>query len=235
MVPAAIRRLQKNLRRLRPWIRAGVPVVGLEPSCVSVLRDEMSSLLPRDQDAKRLAEQTFLFAEFLTRHGAHQRLGRIEGSTKAVVQGHCHQQALFGMQDEAELLKAVGVEAQVMDEGCCGLAGSFGFERGEKYRVSMQVGELGVLRHVRAADERALLVADGFSCREQIRAGAGRRALHVAEVARLAQASRLGAPAQIRPAKLDLRWALAAGVGVVAGAAAFTMLIGGRRARRRWW
>ncbi|HVV51819.1 MAG TPA: FAD-binding and (Fe-S)-binding domain-containing protein, partial [Polyangia bacterium] len=187
MLDTAKRLLRKDLAVLQPDIAAGTPVVGLEPSCVSVFRDEMTNLLPRDRDAQRLRGQTFLFAEFLGQHaGADQvaKLGKLGG--KAVVHGHCHQKALFGLDDEKKLLETLGLEVDVLATGCCGMAGSFGFERGEKYRLSQQIGELDVLPKVRGADPEALLVGDGFSCREQIRAGTTRRPLHVAEVARMA-------------------------------------------------
>jgi FAD/FMN-containing dehydrogenase/Fe-S oxidoreductase len=187
MLDTAKRLLQKDLRVLEADIAAGTPVVGLEPSCVSVFRDEMANLLPRDRDAQRLRGQTFLFAEFLTEHAGASRLAKLgKLSGKAVVHGHCHQKSLFGMDHEKQLLEKLGLEVEVLSTGCCGMAGSFGFERGEKYRVSQQVGELDVLPKVRAADPAAILVGDGFSCREQIQAGTSRRAMHVAEVARLA-------------------------------------------------
>jgi FAD/FMN-containing dehydrogenase/Fe-S oxidoreductase len=186
MLTAAKRLLHKDLRALRSEIAAGTPVVGLEPSCVSVFRDEMTNLLPHDRDAQRLRSQTFLFSEFVTRHAHPERLARL--SRRAIVHGHCHHKALFGLDDERKLLETLGLDVEVLDTGCCGMAGSFGFERGEKYRVSQQIGELDVLPKVRAADPEALVVSDGFSCREQIRAGTPRRAMHVAEVARMAVA-----------------------------------------------
>jgi Fe-S oxidoreductase len=184
MLTTAKRLLKKDLRALQSEIAAGTPVVGLEPSCVSIFHDEMTNLLPHDRDAQRLRSQTFLFAEFLGRHADPERLAKL--SRKAVVHGHCHHKALFGLEDEQQLLQRLGLDVEVLETGCCGMAGSFGFEHGEKYRLSQQIGELDVLPKVRSADPEALLVSDGFSCREQIRAGTPRRAIHVAQVARMA-------------------------------------------------
>jgi hypothetical protein len=105
---------------------------------------------------------------------------------KAVVQGHCHHKSLWGMDDEEQLLERLGMEVQVLDSGCCGMAGSFGFERGEKYGVSVKCAERVLLPEVRGAPDDTFIVADGFSCREQIEQLSHRRALHIAEVARIA-------------------------------------------------
>jgi hypothetical protein len=218
---------------LRPAIERGVPVVGLEPSCVSVLRDEMTGLLPRDPDAQRLKQQTHLFSEFVVAQARPEdlpRLAQVERS--AVVHGHCHEKALFGMDGEAELLRRLGVDATVLDTGCCGMAGSFGFEAGEKYRVSMAIGELDVLPKVRQAATDALVIADGFSCREQIQGSTTRRALHVAEVARMAlpDAAR-DAGRRVPPARLAARRPAALAVLALGGLGA---LAAPRRGRRRF-
>src|SRR5207244_2643200 len=105
---------------------------------------------------------------------------------KALVQAHCHHKSVLGFSGDEKLLRALGFEAQLLDSGCCGMAGSFGFERGERYRVSMAVGEEVLLPLARAASPDTLIIADGFSCREQIRQGAGREALHLSEAALLA-------------------------------------------------
>jgi Fe-S oxidoreductase len=191
MLDAAKRQLRATLETLRPAIRAGVPVVGLEPSCVSVFRDEMVNLLPDDEDARRLHAQTHLLSEFLARQPGYRppRLAR-----KAVMHAHCHHKALMGTADEAKLLEGMGVELEALDAGCCGLAGSFGYER-EHYDVSMRIGEHALLPQVRAAAPEALVIADGFSCRLQIAHGTERRALHVAEVLHMAmRGQRTGAP-----------------------------------------
>jgi len=197
MLDTAKRMIGGVLGALREPIARGIPIVGLEPSCVSVFRDELRNLMPRDEDARRLGEQTFLFSEFLSKRwsrghemptGADVESGAPHA--EALVHGHCHQKALFGMEDEHRVLARLGIDAHEVDSGCCGMAGSFGFERGEKYDVSMKVGELKLLPAVRATGGDTTLVADGFSCREQIRQATGRRALHVAEVAHRALVQR---------------------------------------------
>ncbi len=182
MLGLAERLLRRTLRVLGPDLRRGVPVVGLEPSCVAVFRDELPNLLAGDEDAERLAAQTFTFAEFVQANGEGLSLAPL--GREAVVQPHCHQHAVMGFDPDRALLARAGVEARVLDEGCCGMAGAFGFEAGEKHRVSVAVGELGVLPAVRAAGPDALVVADGFSCREQIAQQTGRPARHLAEVVR---------------------------------------------------
>jgi Fe-S oxidoreductase len=232
MLDTAKRLLQNDLQVLQADIAAGTPVVGLEPSCVSVFRDEMTNLLPRDRDAQRLRAQTFLFAEFLTEHaGSSQlaKLGKLSG--KAIVHGHCHEKSLFGMDHEKQLLEKLGLDVEVLATGCCGMAGSFGFERGEKYRVSQQIGELDVLPKVRAADPDALLVSDGFSCREQIRAGTPRRAMHVAEVARMAVAGASRLPAR---SVARLHPARPLGIAALALAGLIAALRPTGRSRRAW-
>jgi Fe-S oxidoreductase len=184
MLKLARRQLRQILRALRPEIAAGVPIVGLEPSCVAVFRDELRNLFPDDDDAKRLSEQVLLLSEFLERNAAAFALPRL--SRKAAVHGHCHHRALLNFDDETALLGRLGLELEILDSGCCGLAGSFGYGAGEHYDVSMKAGERVLLPAVRAAEADTLVVADGFSCRAQIAHGTGRRALHLAEVLRLA-------------------------------------------------
>jgi FAD/FMN-containing dehydrogenase/Fe-S oxidoreductase len=178
MLDTAKRWLRDILDKLRPAIRSGVPIVGLEPSCVSVFRDELINLFPHDQDAQRLSKQTYLLSEFLEEAGYQPpALTR-----RAVVHGHCHHKALMKMGDEEQVLKKLGLDFEVLDSGCCGMAGAFGFEEGEHYAVSMQCGERVLLPAVRRAAADTLIVADGFSCREQIAQTTRRRALHLAEV-----------------------------------------------------
>jgi FAD/FMN-containing dehydrogenase/Fe-S oxidoreductase len=167
----------QTLAHLRPFIRAGVPIVGLEPSCVATFRDELVGLLPHDEDAKRLAKQTFLLSEFLEREGYQPP----QLPAKALVHGHCHHKAVLGMGTETALLDKLGLAYQVLDSGCCGMAGSFGFEANH-YDVSMLAAERVLLPAVRAADAETLIIADGFSCRQQIIQATGRQPLHVAEV-----------------------------------------------------
>jgi FAD/FMN-containing dehydrogenase/Fe-S oxidoreductase len=181
MLDTAKQWLGHTLRVLAPDIEAGVPVVGLEPSCVAVFRDEMRELLPDREDAKRLARQTLLLSEFLNQEGfSYPKLHR-----RALVHGHCHHKAVMKMDADAAALHAMGVDATMLDSGCCGMAGSFGFER-DHYDVSMQVGELVLLPQVRRARKDVLIVADGFSCRTQIAQATDRRALHLAELIEMA-------------------------------------------------
>jgi FAD/FMN-containing dehydrogenase/Fe-S oxidoreductase len=182
MLGTAERLLRQILAALRPQIRAGIPVVGMEPSCLAVFRDELPNLFPDDQDAKRLSELSYLLSEFLQREGWRPpSLHR-----KALVQGHCHHKAVIGFEAERKVLEELELNCEIPDSGCCGLAGSFGFEAGEKYEVSMKAGERVLLPKVREAPAETLIVADGFSCRTQIEHGAGRHALHLAQVIQLA-------------------------------------------------
>ncbi len=172
--------LRRTLTALGPWLEAGTPVVGLEPSCAAVFRADAPELMPGDQDVQRLAGQFRTFAELLLNDASKEwtppRLDRA-----AVVQMHCHQHAVLADDADRELMRRAGLEPEVLDKGCCGLAGNFGFERGH-YEVSMAVGEQGVLPAVREAAPEALVLADGFSCRTQIeQGGTGRRAMHLAE------------------------------------------------------
>ncbi len=183
MLDAAESRLRGILDALHPEIEAGTPVVGLEPSCISVFRDEMCNLLPDDQDALRLRAQSYTLGEYLTKLGDEFHPPRLE--RRAVVHGHCHQKSVLGMDGDAGVLEALGVDFEMLDSGCCGMAGSFGFEK-DKYDLSQRIGERVLLPAVRATPSDTLVVSDGFSCREQIAQGTGRTAVHLAEVLQLA-------------------------------------------------
>jgi FAD/FMN-containing dehydrogenase/Fe-S oxidoreductase len=193
----ARRRFERLLATLRPHYRAGVPLVVLEPSCWAALKDELANMLPNDEDAKRLASVTFTLADFLRSHAPRYRLPRFE--RRALVHGHCHQQALDAVNDkefgklfaEKAVLGALGIEQRHPDSGCCGMAGAFGYERaGAHYDVSVACAERVLLPEVRGAAENELVIADGFSCRGQIEQLSGRSALHLAQVLRLAVAER---------------------------------------------
>jgi FAD/FMN-containing dehydrogenase/Fe-S oxidoreductase len=179
MLPLAKTWLRNVLHAMRPQIQAGIPMVGLEPSCVAVFRDEMREILPDDEDAKRLSRQTFTLSEFLERKASGFSAPTLH--RRAIVHGHCHHKAIMKMDDDSKVLGAMGLDYEMLDSGCCGMAGSFGFER-DHYDVSMKVGELVVLPAVRRAAKDTLVIADGFSCREQIAQATDRRALHLAEV-----------------------------------------------------
>jgi len=177
--------LLEILDALSPEIEAGIPVIGLEPSCVAVFRDELLNLFPHDERAQKLARQTFLLSEFLDRQSANSPLPRFE--RKALLHGHCHHKSIMKMTAEESLLRRVGIDFQSPAPGCCGMAGSFGFERdNDKYELSMAIGELELLPAVRKAPADWLIIADGFSCREQIAQGTHRHALHLAEVLQMA-------------------------------------------------
>ena len=174
--------LLTTLDALREPIRAGAAVVVLEPSCAAVFRDELVNLLPHDEDAKRLHDQTFLLSEFLEKHDYEPpKLRR-----KAIVHGHCHHKSIMKMLDEDKILQKMELEIETPDDGCCGMAGAFGFEKGDHYDVSIKCGERVLLPKVREADKKTLLVADGFSCREQIAQTTDRHALHLAQVIKMA-------------------------------------------------
>jgi FAD/FMN-containing dehydrogenase/Fe-S oxidoreductase len=183
MLDTAAALLQEILQALRPWIAAGVPIVGLEPSCVAVFRDELTNLFPADEDARRLSRQTFLLSEFLSRKAQDRTWPQLH--RRALVHGHCHHKAVMKMDDEEAVLKKLGLEYQTLDSGCCGMAGSFGFER-EHYEVSQAVGELVLLPAVRRARKDELIIADGFSCIEQVSQATDRRPLHLAQVMQMA-------------------------------------------------
>ena len=183
MLDMARRKLRQILDALRPQISAGLPLVGLEPSCVSVFRDEMKNLFAHDTDAQRLSRRTFTLSEFLLKE-ANFDPPQLDGT--AFVHGHCHEKSVLEFKTEKQLLQKMGLRVESPETGCCGMAGSFGFERGDKYEVSMRCGERVLLPEVRKADARTLVVADGFSCRTQIEQGAGRYALHHAQVIQMA-------------------------------------------------
>jgi Fe-S oxidoreductase len=180
MLKLARRQLDQILDTLRPQVREGVEVVGLEPSCVDVFRDELVNMLPHDEDAKRLSKQTFSFVEFLT-----ERLDWRPPTLDArvVVQGHCHHRAAEkDMTHDRELLGRLGVEYEVLDAGCCGMAGSFGYQAGDHYDVSVAVAEHSLLPKLRETPSSTIVVADGFSCRGQIEQLDGREPLHIAQL-----------------------------------------------------
>ncbi len=219
MLDLAKRLLHQILDALHDEIAAGVPLVALEPSCLAVFRDELVNLMPDDENAQRLSRQSYLLSEFLTQQAPDFEFPQLPG--KALVHGHCHQKSLVGMSDEESLLRRIGVEYTVPDAGCCGMAGAFGFER-EHYDVAIAVGERVLLPAVRASDDDTLIVADGFSCREQITQGSGRRTLHLAEVLQMAlQQSRgeIDNERAVKPLRKKRRWPwltlLAAGVALV--------------------
>ncbi|MFG3281425.1 FAD-binding and (Fe-S)-binding domain-containing protein [Streptomyces sp. NPDC048111] len=226
----ARRVLHRTLDVLRPWIEAGTPVIGLEPSCTAVFRADAPELMPDDQDVQRLAGQFKTLAEFLIQRAPSDWKPPTLART-AVVQTHCHQHAVLKDDADRELMRRMGLDADVLDEGCCGLAGNFGFEQGH-YELSMEIGEQGVLPAVRGAAPSSLVVADGFSCRTQIeQGGTGRRAMHLAEALALALDGPLPAD---RPEKLTTRPEPSAQDARLAAGAAGLVLAGGATALYAW-
>lgn len=183
MLDHAKKYLTRVMQSLGAEIDAGLPIVVLEPSCASVFRDELRGLFPKDPRAKRLREQTFLLSDFLHSHVPGYKPPRLQ--RKVLLHGHCHHKALMTMSAEEALLRKMGMELESPDSGCCGMAGAFGFER-EKYEISKAIGERVLLPAVRRAAPETLIASDGFSCREQIAQLTGRRALHLAEILKLA-------------------------------------------------
>jgi FAD/FMN-containing dehydrogenase/Fe-S oxidoreductase len=173
--------LQKVLGALEGYVNSGLPVIMLEPSCASVFRDELGGLFPHNGVAYRLRQQTFTLSSFLQTRKDYEP-PQLSGR-KVLLHGHCHHKALLKFADEEALLKRMGVELKTLDSGCCGMAGSFGFEK-EKIDISQAIGERVLLPAVRECDPDTIVVTDGFSCREQIAQSAGREAVHVAEVLR---------------------------------------------------
>jgi FAD/FMN-containing dehydrogenase/Fe-S oxidoreductase len=173
-----------NVNKLAPFAGSGTPVVGLEPSCLLTLRDEYPDLV-RTEAARKLAENSFMFEEFVM---AENKAGKITlaangGGKKALLHGHCHQKALIGTAPTVAMLRAIGYEVSEVDSGCCGMAGSFGFEK-EHYDLSTKIGKRRLVPAVQAAGNEVEIVAAGISCRQQIDHLAGRRAKHPAELLR---------------------------------------------------
>ncbi|HEX6266979.1 MAG TPA: FAD-linked oxidase C-terminal domain-containing protein, partial [Burkholderiales bacterium] len=182
LVDEARAELRRTLAALQPWLERGVPVVGLEPSCLLTFRDELAAILP-GAEADRLAERSFLLEEFLLKE-TDQLRSRLKKAPwqKALLHGHCHQKA-FGVMGavEAALRLVPGLEVETVEASCCGMAGAFGYEA-EHYDASIGMAERDLLPAVRTTPPDSVIVADGTSCRHQIKDGAGRDAIHVARV-----------------------------------------------------
>jgi len=194
MLDTAKRLWERTFRVLAPAIRRGVPIVGLEPSCVAAFRDELPNLFPGDERAQKLCKQTHTLSELLRdKQYVPPPLNR-----RVLLHGHCHDKSVLDFGAERQLVAAMHVDLQVPDTGCCGLAGSFGFEA-DHYDVSMAIGERVLLPAVREGGDGTLIVSDGFSCREQILHGTGRTALHFAELIALALHELRAAPDEVGP------------------------------------
>lgn len=191
MLDTAKKMLLQILDTLQDEIRAGTPVVGLEPSCVSVFRDELCDLFPNNEDAKRLKKQTFTLAEFLVKKAQDFNIPPLKRS--AVVHGHCHHKAIIKLNSEENLFKKMRLDYEILDDGCCGMAGYFGYLKGDKYEVSVKAGERVLLPAVRNADKKTIIIANGYSCREQIEQLTDRQGLHIAQVLQMSlQENRTG-------------------------------------------
>jgi Fe-S oxidoreductase len=175
--------LLETMDVLAPELDEGLAIIGLEPSCVSVFRDELPNLFPNDPRAKKLRESMMTLSEFIAREGDAFALPQLK--RKALAQAHCHHAAIMKFGAEDAVMRKMGLDVEVPDSGCCGMAGAFGFEK-ENYETSMKVGERVLLPKVRAARRDTLVIADGFSCREQIAQSTNREALHLAEVLQMA-------------------------------------------------
>jgi len=178
-------KLRKTLDVVGAQMAAGddapIAVVGLEPGCMSVFKDELPKLFPDDPRARRLADSVWLLGDFLHQRGYTPPPMEID----VLVHAHCHQKSLFGTRGDVALLAAMGARATHLDSGCCGMAGSFGFNP-EHVGISKAVGELVLLPAVRKAGDETVILTNGFSCREQIRQGAGREVMHLAEFLQMA-------------------------------------------------
>ena len=181
LLGAARAYLAKVLDRMAPQIDAGTPFIFLEPSCASVFKDELPELFPDNARAKRLSGLVWLLADWLNAKAPGFAAGRLKGA-HILVHGHCHHKAVFGgPANEIALLRQAGATVEPIQAGCCGMAGPFGFEA-DKFEVSKTIANDGLLPAVQAAGPMTLIVADGFSCREQIAQLSDRQAMHFAEV-----------------------------------------------------
>ncbi len=179
----AERYLHGVLDTYRDEIRQGTPIVGMEPSCLAVFKDELTNLLPHDDDAERLRRCCYHWSEFFEKHDVEVP----KVAKQALLWGHCHHKATGGIEPEQKLLERMGLDVEPVSGGCCGLAGSWGFEQGKR-EISIDCGEQALLPAVREASNDTVVVANGFSCKTQIeQAGTGRRALHAAQVMKLAR------------------------------------------------
>jgi Fe-S oxidoreductase len=255
---AAKKRLVVLTHQLAPYLRDATPIVVLEPSCWAVFKDELVNLLPNDEDAKRLSRQVHTLGRFLADHADHAppRLAK-----RALLHGHCHQSSLEKLDDkrfgallgEKKILADMGVEVETPSDGCCGMAGAFGFEAGEHCDVSLAAAERSILPHVRERSNETIVIADGFSCHEQVKQCTDRHPLHLAQVLQLAlrhgPAGPPGRPEDDALAEIAgertragvRRLAWLAGFGALAAAAllarrrAPAWLIAGSRGRGRGW
>jgi Fe-S oxidoreductase len=217
MLAAAQQRLEETLDALGEAIEARMPIVVLEPSCLSVFHDELGSMLPESEATRCARQQTRTLADLLA---PREDLDWQASGGPVLLHGHCHQKATGGMSAEEKLLARIGQEYELLDSGCCGMAGSFGFEH-DHYAVSQAIGERVLLPAVRDADAATLIVTDGFSCREQIAQGTHRRAVHLAQALQIAMSAEPPRALPERGVAMDysdatLRWYELVSAGLVA-------------------
>ena len=188
MVDEAKVEVLRTMRTLKPYVERGVPIIGIEPSCLLTLRDEYLVLFPGDE-SKRLAQNSFMLEEFLANELDNGRLElnlQALKSKRALLHGHCHQKAFAVLSSVERILNLIpDLEIETIDSSCCGMAGSFGYEK-EHYDASMEMGSLSLFPAINEAESDTLVVADGVSCRGQIEHGTGRQAMHVARVLQMA-------------------------------------------------
>lgn len=184
LVDEARTEARRLLDAVKPYMSRGLSIVGLEPSCLLSLRDEFCAMLPGEETA-RLAERAMLFEEFLAQEQMSQRLHLTLKSIKekrALLHGHCHQKAFGAMNSVQQVLGLIpDLTVETVESSCCGMAGAFGYDA-EHFDVSMKMGELNLLPAVRKSSSDTVIIADGTSCRQQIRDGTNRTALHVARI-----------------------------------------------------
>jgi FAD/FMN-containing dehydrogenase/Fe-S oxidoreductase len=229
MLDKAKARLSEILQALKDPIEHGIPIVVLEPSCASVFRDELTDLFPDNLNAKRLSSQTLLLSEFLRQKAPDFHPPQLD--RKALVQGHCHHKSIMKMDDENAILEEMKIDADQPEAGCCGMAGAFGFEE-DHYDVAVACGERSLLPAVRLAPPETIVIADGFSCREQIAQMSSRRALHLAEVIDMAVRQETLRPPEQYPEKAYAGDPGAVSRAAIAGAAIGGLLLAG--AWRLW-
>jgi len=175
-----------TVARLLPFAEQNIPIIGLEPSCILTLRDEYLYLLPNDERVQKVADCTITFEEFIADLAEKGELDLefTQDSRELLLHGHCHQKSLVGTDPSKQSLTLPeNYSVSEVDSGCCGMAGSFGYEK-EHYDISLQMGERRLLPAVREAEDDTVIVAAGVSCRQQIKHGTGKQALHPAEVLR---------------------------------------------------
>jgi Fe-S oxidoreductase len=177
---------EDTVNKLAPFAKRGIPIVGLEPSCLLTLRDEYHYLLPDNPDVKIVSDNAYTFEEFIAKLADENQLDLAftDDQRKLLLHGHCHQKALVGTDSSKRTLTLPeNYTVTEVDSGCCGMAGSFGYER-EHYDISIKMAERRLLPAIREADIDTIAVAAGVSCRQQIKHGTGKQALHPAEVLR---------------------------------------------------